>query len=863
MYKKTLIFILLIMPYSITLAGIYGSVSGYIRSVNTGADITNATVTVVETGKDVKTDFLARYLILDMPPGKFQIRVTAPGYKDQMKTIELLSGQDLPLNFFLEAAEQNLSTISSFSIDLGNLLDNTIIFNNEGKPGREYTGRMPNDFGIYPGVFVNDLGNQVLYPVMSYRGSSRLNVNINGIPLNNAFGNYKFLENQPDIMAFTSAAVIQPGGGTLFNDDVPSTGSISIVTRRPNPLPGVCIGQFYGKGNSFTTFVTGSTGRLGNFSLETGFVANTADGLIEKNWNNSMSYFIAMDYAPGADHRFEFTFLGSYKRHANRNEPAPLSYWDYDFAKELGVEDSPFMPKGSDGFDRNPLWGKTDFVSREYYLGKTHEPYSPDFLNHSVTYSHTPLGSLNWNWKLAEGLSLNNNFYFSIYSGGTSELSGIPEFTNGYIDFNKIYSNNTDSGRINPSHPDWGKESVIILQNDARIKNLYGWQGSLENKFSDSFSASLFFNFSNENIKTFREVRNLLGGNYIIDSVENQGRKGYIAYLGDVIDYYYEGIITKYGAGLSANASLGDFSAGLLIASSIYNYTNKDLYYTGYSDYKKNGMSDFRLHANLNYKISGSLGIFAKGGYHTSPPRFNAIFNNIYGAYDSLNYETGLNLDLGASYNISYFRVVLAFYYNNTSNYYMEDLGFMDMKSQCAGGEFSLFYKPNDLMELILSANVSESKFNGDGSSWISISEIFTSPQKINIKVKADGIYTGSAPQKTIAFSGTVFPYKNSFINLKVNFNADNYSLFNLNPFPSGNNGGQPWKIPDYFLLEAHASFDLPIIEAFGINLFANVYNLLNTRYIAFSKSFSNSPDSASVLFGLPFSWDIGLRIGF
>ncbi len=639
--------------------------------------------------------------------------------------------------------------------------------------------------------------------------------------------------------------------------------SISIITRRPNPKPGAGIAQFIGSGNSFTTFVSGSTGKLGSFSLETGFVTNSAEGIIEKNWNSSLSYYFAADYEAGPNHKFEFTFLGSFKNHSNRNEPAALNYWDYNYAKELGVKDKENMPKGNLDYHRNTQWGNTTFSSKEYYLGKLHEPHSSDFLNSSVTYSHTPMGSINWDWKLGDGLRLNNNFFFSLYSGGNTDLTDDIRLPGGNIDFNKIYRYNTDSARINPTHTDWGKKSGLFFQNDAEIKNLFGWQGIIENKFSENLTTSLFFNFSNENTKSFREVRNLLGGDYVFDSVENQGRIEYVAHLGDVIDYYYEGIITKYGAGICSNARFGDFSADFILSSSIYDYTNKDLYITDFSDYSKSGMSDFRFHANLNYKISESLGIFAKGGYHTSPPRYNAIFNSIYGTYDSLKYEKGLNLDFGIAYSISYFRAVLALYYNNTSNYYLENEGFMDMKSHIAGGEFYLFYKPNDIMELVISASISESKYDGKGLAWVtSIHFINTPGQSIRINVYGDGKYTASAPQKTIAFSGTVFPYMRSFINLKVNFNADNHSNFKIIPFPDENNRSQPWKIPDYFLLEAHAYFDLPFIEFLDMGLIANFYNLLNTRYIAYSESYNNTPDSAFVIFGLPFSWDMGLRIG-
>jgi iron complex outermembrane recepter protein len=860
----------------------FGSVSGFIRSVNTGADIIGATVLVIETNAEVKSDFMARYLINDLSPGKYRIKVTAPGYKEQMKIVEVLSGQSVPMNFFLEETGRDNSQVGSLAEAAKQRPDNTYILKNNNDLRLENSYRLPNAFNVFPSVFITDRGNQNLYPEMYYRGTSRLNVNINGIPMNDCFGDYHLLQNQPDILAFTSAAVIQPGGGTLFNDDYPSTGSISIITKRPNPKPGVGISQFFGAGNSFTTAVAGSTGRLGAFSLETGFVTNSTEGLIEKLWNSSMSYYFAADYDNGGAHRFEFTFLGTYKRHANRDDVNYLWYWDLNFAKEQGMALTQDVTPLEFGINHNPNWGETNFQSKEYYWSKSNNPKYSDFLNSTVTYSHTPMGSFNWNWKFSENLNLNNNFYFLANNDGFSTFAGNnPLITDvsSIVDFNMIYRRNTDTTRVNPKYPQSGKEADTYLQNIASNRLKYGWLGILKNKFSENFKVSLLINYTNENTKSYREVRNLIGGDYILDIKERQGRTEFQRYLGDKFGFYNEDIINKLGAGASADMQFGDLSVNALAQASVNNYTRKDLLNSTNSDIEKTGMISTRFAVSANYKVIDDIRLFANASNHITPPRFDALFGYNHKIYDSIDNENSINLELGAAYNISYFRTVLNFYYNHIKGYSFTDLfstfsqmqkiTYLNLEKEGSGIELFLFYKPNDLLELMLSGSISKTIWLGKGSGRVS-DLLNIDFLESNSKFDINGILAGGAPRKSFSFSGTVFPYQKSYINFKLNFYAENYSQILPWSYPDvPETKYRPWMIPDYFMLEAHAAFDIPIIEFLDVSLFANVYNILNTKYVALSYEgnkhsgqWTNITFDNLVIFGLPLSWDVGVRIG-
>jgi hypothetical protein len=64
-------------------------------------------------------------------------------------------------------------------------------------------------------------------------------------------------------------------------------------------------------------------------------------------------------------------------------------------------------------------------------------------------------------------------------------------------------------------------------------------------------------------------------------------------------------------------------------------------------------------------------------------------------------------------------------------------------------------------------------------------------------------------------------------------------------------------------MLEAHVAFDIPVTEILDISIYANAYNLLNTKYLSLSYDGTDHDASdAFVIFGLPLSWDVGVRIG-
>jgi TonB-dependent receptor len=86
----------------VTLAG-NSSVEGYVRESATGGPLVHGNIVLVGTSRGAATDVDGKYVIVNVPPGSYSIRVTYVGYKSQ--TVEILVKEDQPAkqDFALDA----------------------------------------------------------------------------------------------------------------------------------------------------------------------------------------------------------------------------------------------------------------------------------------------------------------------------------------------------------------------------------------------------------------------------------------------------------------------------------------------------------------------------------------------------------------------------------------------------------------------------------------------------------------------------------------------------------------------------------------------------------------------------------------
>jgi TonB-dependent receptor len=78
------------------------NIEGYVKDAKTGEPLFGANIMLVGTSMGAATDITGKYLIQNVLPGTYKIRVTYIGYKEQITEIKIKNGEQLKQNFKLE-----------------------------------------------------------------------------------------------------------------------------------------------------------------------------------------------------------------------------------------------------------------------------------------------------------------------------------------------------------------------------------------------------------------------------------------------------------------------------------------------------------------------------------------------------------------------------------------------------------------------------------------------------------------------------------------------------------------------------------------------------------------------------------------
>ncbi len=159
---------------------------------------------------------------------------------------------------------------------------------------------LPFLFSRTPGVLAwseNGVGTGTTYMRIRGAGDSRINVTLDGVPLNSPEDQCVFWANMNSYGALLANAQIQRGVGTSTNGDGAFGGTISLTTRLPSFTPGSEISYSYGSYNTCNARVSFSTGLLFNHILLEGAYHRTeTDGFLHGTDGRSGSYLGGLTY---------------------------------------------------------------------------------------------------------------------------------------------------------------------------------------------------------------------------------------------------------------------------------------------------------------------------------------------------------------------------------------------------------------------------------------------------------------------------------------------------------------------------------------------------------------------------------------
>ena len=158
------------------------------------------------------------------------------------------------------------------------------------------TGKeLPLLFSRTPGVLAwseNGVGTGTTYMRMRGAGDSRINITVDGVPLNSPEDQCVFWANMNSYASLMGSAQIQRGIGSSTNGDGAFGGSISLQTAAPALKPTLEVTGSYGSFNTYRFGGNFSTGLLWNHVVLDGAYHETnTDGFVHGTSGRSGSYY--------------------------------------------------------------------------------------------------------------------------------------------------------------------------------------------------------------------------------------------------------------------------------------------------------------------------------------------------------------------------------------------------------------------------------------------------------------------------------------------------------------------------------------------------------------------------------------------
>ena len=182
------------------------------------------------------------------------------------------------------------------------------------KTGKE----LPFLFSRTPGVLAwseNGMGTGTTYMRIRGAGDSRINVTLDGVPLNSPEDQCVYWVNMNSYGSLLGSVQIQRGVGSSTNGDGAFGGTIALSTATPSQRLGGEVSFSYGSLNTMNWGGNLSTGLLGNhWILEGAYHQTTSDGFVHGTRGRSGSYMGGVSYIASDDFVVRYKNIGNFER---------------------------------------------------------------------------------------------------------------------------------------------------------------------------------------------------------------------------------------------------------------------------------------------------------------------------------------------------------------------------------------------------------------------------------------------------------------------------------------------------------------------------------------------------------------------
>ncbi|MDZ7808313.1 MAG: TonB-dependent receptor [Gracilimonas sp.] len=872
------------------------AIRGTVTEQGSGEPIIGANLILMGTAQGNATDLNGDYVIRGVQPGTYTIRVSSVGFNTLTEEITVGSS-DLELDFELELTSASLTALEVFASRSDQ--STPVAFSDVDQEAIQTqlgSRNLPEVLNITPSVYATGEGGGSGDARINVRGFSQRNVAvmINGVPVNDMENGWVYWSNWSGVGDAARSIQVQRGISNV-NLAVPSVGgTLNIITDPTQNEAGGSIKFESGSGAMNKTTLQLNSGMVNDkFAFSAVGVRKTAEGLVDGTWADEWAYHLAASYQANENNRFDLFALGAPQRHGQNLYKMNTATYDRDYALSLDGYDAAAADVHAERgrFHNANVSGVSSTYNGNQYVGEgawvgssIQSRYSRDFLNERENFYHKPQINLNWYSELSDKLTLTNVLYYSGgQGGGTGTLGDIEwDYTHNQrvADWDATIADNSFDPVANPN-----SESNGIIRNSRNNQWTIGDILKLSYQASENFELQAGLDWRTAEIEHYREVRDLLGGQYYVETGD-PFNPNYRAGLGDVVDYNFTNTVDWYGGYVQGEYATDKYSLYATGGISTIKYSHENFFLEENGSpltRESDNISGYQVKGGGLYNVTENTGIYLNVGHISKVPIFDNVITDFNGAINEnpenekfYFYEAGVRYRApGGQFGLN-------------ANYYLTDrrdrsftrgvqqpngdeglINISGLDQMHSGVELETSYKPNNWVRLDISGSYNLWEYQNDVSAtYLADQGDPNSAQTLNLYL--EGLKVGNAPQAQLAYVLGVQPTNNFDIQLVGTSFYRHWSDFDPINRDDPNDRAQTWQAPNYTVFNLHLNYTLDnILE--GSTLFLNLFNVLDETYIQDATDNSrfngydgdHDADDAEVFLGLPRRYNFGIRVNF
>lgn len=275
------------------------SISGKITDAESGKTLSGTTISLENTTRGTTTNSQGFYQLKNLKSGAYVLKISYLGFTKITKAIDLQKDETFDFSLQKSTFEADEVVVNATRANA----NSAMAFSNIGKEylQKQNLGQdVPQLLNFTPSlVTTSDAGAGVGYTGIRIRGTdaSRINVTINGIPINDSESQGTYWVNMPDLASSTNSIQIQRGVGTSTNGAGAFGATVNISTNefRKDPYAEInnSIGSFKTRKS---TIMVGSGLLNGKFTVDARLSKLVSDGYIDRASSDLKSFYISGAY---------------------------------------------------------------------------------------------------------------------------------------------------------------------------------------------------------------------------------------------------------------------------------------------------------------------------------------------------------------------------------------------------------------------------------------------------------------------------------------------------------------------------------------------------------------------------------------